>query len=1093
MRCLRCESDNPEFAKFCAQCGAPMERLCTACGAAAPPSARFCMHCGVALDVATEPAGPATPPAVDDAAERRQVTVMFCDLVGSTSLSTRLDPEDLRAVQRRYRECCTSLVERYEGFIARYMGDGILAYFGYPRAHEDDAERAVRAALAIVARVPDLAGPPGGEGEALAVRVGIATGPVVIGDLVGEGAAREHDVIGETPNLAARLQSLAGRNEVVVGDDTRRLVGAAFEIADLGAHDLKGFPEPVHAYRVAGTAAVESRFEATRGTVFTPFVGRAHEMNLVRECWRNVILGEGRVLLLTGEAGIGKSRITLMTRDLLAADEPVTIRCQCSPYHQSSALYPVVDHLARGAGLDDDDGASARLDKLEHLLGLYDSTSPEDMALFATLLSIPYDDRYPPIALEPEALRARTLDALQRAVQSIAARRPLFFLVEDVHWCDPTTLELVENLVERVREWRCLLMITSRSGFDPPWCGEAHVSQINLNRLDRRQCEAMIDSLSGMRLPAEILEQIAVKTDGIPLFVEELTRTIIDSGMVTAHNGEYVLDGPLQPLQIPATLQDSLMARLDRLDEAKTLAQLGAVIGREFSRELLSRVSERPPSEVDDVLARLVESQLVFRRGSGSRAVYVFKHALVRDAAYNSLLKSRRHQLHHRIARALLEHFPDLADAQPELVAEHYLQAGADEESLTCWHRAADRAMSRSAFLEAIAHLRKGLACLERLGLDASFAPQSVALRIKSAECMRVIEQMDEAFAMLDEARQIATRFSLTESLASIHHLRGNLCFPLARFEECLESHRLSHDFARAAGSVEREVQALGGLGDANYLVGRMRTAGQYFSRCVDMARQHHMLGVAAANWSMVGFSRAYLLELEDARNDAVAAVALAAELAIPRAELTGWQLCGLVDYQLGHYARAIDEIDHCLELIRRIGARRFESQAGCWTALCLYQLGRSDEAMARLDQVEEVGRRYSRRFTLPMVLGAIALVTPDASRRERVLLEGESILDEGAVAHNHMLFAISAIDACLRHGEWDRAQQLAQRLDRFDRGEPLPWSRLVVDRGLALARWGRGERGDDTLAALTKLAQNAARCGFRNQSAAIEAAIGER
>ena len=1017
---------------------------------------------------------------------------MFCDLVGSTSLSTRLDPEDLRALQKTYRDCCAATVKRYEGFIARFMGDGVLAYFGYPRAHEDDADRAVRSALDIVERVPELDMPRDGNGETLAVRIGIATGPVVIGDLVGEGAAREHDVIGETPNLAARLQTLAGRNEVVVGDDTRRLVGAAFAIDDLGSHDLKGFPAPTRAFRVVATAGVESRFEATRGTDFTPFVGRAHELERVAACWRNVRDGEGRVLLLVGEPGIGKSRVTLMTRELLAADEPVTIRCQCSPYHQSSALHPVVDHLARGAALHVDDDAMTRLDKLERLLGLGESASAEDMALFATLLSIPYGDRYPPIALEPEALRDRTLDALVRAVGSIAARRPLFFLVEDVHWCDPTTLELIERLVERVKPWRCLLMITSRPGFDPPWQGDPHVSMINLNRLDRRQCEAMVDALSGLRLPAEILDEIAVKTDGIPLFVEELTRTIIDSGMVRAADGAYVLDGPLQPLQIPATLQDSLMARLDRLDDAKAVAQLGAAIGREFSRDLLSLVSDRPVQQIDDVLARLVASQLVFRRGSGSRATYVFKHALVRDAAYNSLLKSRRHQLHGRIARALLEHFPELAAAQPELVAEHYAQAGADRESLDYWRKAADRAMARSAFAEAIAHLREGLQCLERIGVDDALAPQSVELRIQSAECMRVIDQMDDAFAVLDEARRIAEQFSLTESLAKIHHLRGNLCFPLARFDECLEAHQLSLEYSRSAGAVEREVRALGGLGDAHYLVGRMRTAKQYFARCVDLARQNHMPDVAAANLSMVGFSRTYLLELDAARGDGIATVALAAELASPRAELTGWQLCGLVDYQGGRYEQAIEEMDHCVELIRRIGARRFESQAGCWTALCLFHLGRETEAMARLDQVEEVGRRFSRRFTLPMVLGAIALVTADAARRERVLREGESILDDGAVAHNHMLFAINAIDASLRHREWDLAERHAKRLEAFDRKESLPWSRFIVERGLALARWGRGERDGDTSALLAKLNDDAMHCGFNNQATAIKVAIGE-
>ncbi len=1057
------------------------------------PSARFCSDCGAPLE-AGDPRDERPAPPADDLAERRQVTVMFCDLVGSTALSTRLDPEDLRELQRTYRECCTALVERYDGYIARYMGDGILAYFGYPRAHEDDAVRAVHAALQIAARVPAL-----GESmdvaagdEPLRVRVGIASGPVVIGDLVGEGSAREHDVVGETPNLAARLQSLACDNHVVVSADTLRLLGAAFGVEDLGESRLKGFDQPVQAFRVTGVAGVESRFEASRGDTVTPFVGRTHEMNLVESCWRRVLQGDGQVILLIGEPGIGKSRITLMTRELVAANDAVTIRCQCSPYHQASALHPVVEHLARGAALVDDDSLDTRLAKLAHLLGSTEAPSDEDMALFATLLSIPYGNRYPPVDLAPEVLRDRTLDALQRAVESVAMRGSLFFLVEDIHWSDPSTLELIESLVDRVRDWHCLLMVTTRPEFDPPWQGDAHISAVRLNRLDRRQCETMIESLSGRPLPDEIVEQIAVKTDGVPLFVEELTRTIIDSGMVRAAGDAYVLVGPLQPLAIPTTLQDSLMSRLDRLDDAKAVAQLGAAIGREFPRALLTMVSDRSSAQVDAALARLMESGLLFRRGTGSRVHYVFKHALVRDAAYNSMLKSRRHHLHGRIARALLAHFPDMVETQPELVAGHYAQAGAHAQALAYWRKAADRAMARSACAEAIAHLGEGLACLERMGNDETTAEQAVVLRIRSAECMRVVERIDEAFVMLDDAQRIGEQYGLTASLAKTHHQRGNLYFPLARFDECLEAHRRSLEYANRSESVELEVQALGGLGDANYLVGRMRTAKDYFQRCVDLARENGSLHTVVSNLTMVGFARHFLLELRDALTDAEAAVELAMKFGDPRAEMMGWYLRGLSFYQLGEYANALDVLDRGAQVERRLGARRFQPQTLCISALCHEALGDNKKAMSLLEAAEFGSRRYGERFNLATVLGGIARVCADGRRRHDVLAEGERVLDGGAVSHNHMLFALNAIDACLRHDEFEHAEHFADRLESYDRIESLPWSRFIIERGRALARWGRGERGDSVRDELGRLRDVAVGCGFMSQARAVESALRE-
>lgn len=1093
MLCTSCGADNPSDARFCAQCGAKQSRDCPACGTPALASARFCTTCGAGL--ADDTAGTASPAAEsEDTAERRQVTVMFCDIVGSTTLSTQMDPEDLREIQRAYRDCCTSTIRAYEGFVARYMGDGVLAYFGYPRAHEDDAIRAVRAALEIATRVPALVGRAETRegGAPLAVRVGIATGPVVIGELVGEGVSLEHDVVGETPNLAARLQGVAAANEVVIGAGTRQLLGTTFELVNMGALTLKGFDQPVRAWRVTGTASARSRFEASRPGVFAPFVGRSNELDLVADRWRRALDGDGQLIVLTGEPGIGKSRIAMMTREHVAASQPITISCQCSPYHQTSALYPVIEHLIRAAGIEPGEAPDAQLDKLEHLLGIDKDPDAVDMALFASLLSIPGDDRYPPVNLAPDALRDRTLESIQRAVESIARRRPLFFLVEDIHWSDPTTLELVNSLVDQVRGWRCLLMLTTRPPFSPPWVGEAHISIVTLNRLDRHQCEAMVESLTGgRRLPDEIMAQITMKTDGVPLFVEELTRTILDSGLVKALGDEYVLNGPLQTFAIPTTLQDSLMARLDQVDEARAVAQLGAVIGREFPRSLLAAVSDQPPAKVDVLLDRLISSGLLFQRGAGSRMTYVFKHALVRDAAYNSLLKTRRHALHGQIAQALRDHFPALVASRPELIARHYADAGLDRESLDYWGKAAALAMSRSACLEAISHLEQGLACLVRIGTHDDTAEREMELRIEMAGCLRVVDRMDEAFDMLDTAQRIGERFGLASLLARTHHQRGNLNFPLARFDACLEEHRTALEYARAANSVKQEVQALGGLGDANYLVGRMRTAKTDFSRSFELAEINGFGKTAAADRSMIGFTRSYLLELREAMDDGIAAVELAVAAENPRAEMLGWQLRGQCNFQLGEYEQGIGDLERCMAVAQRLGARRFEAQAGLFVALCHHALGHSREALAALEVAEDIGRRFGRAFALPGALGGAALVNSDAARRDKALSEGEAILAEGAVSHSHFWFSATAIEACLTYGEWERMTHYADRLEDFDRNEPLEWSCFLVDRARALARWGRGERDESTASCLSRLRRQAADCGMLAYVGAIDRALG--
>nr|WP_283814628.1 adenylate/guanylate cyclase domain-containing protein [Bradyrhizobium australiense] len=614
-------------------------------------------------------------------AERRQLTVMFCDLVNSTVLSARLDPEDMRDVLRVYHDGCASIVKRFEGFVAKYMGDGVLVYFGYPHAHEDDAERAVRAGLALVETIGATALPLPGELK-LQMRVGIATGLVVVGDLIGSGAAREEAVVGETPNLAARLQGLAAPNSVVIATDTRRLTGGLFEYCDLGPATLKGFADPVRAWQVVGPSAIESRFEALHaaGTT-TPLIGRDEELELLMRRWQQAKGGDGRVVLLSGEPGIGKSRVTEAIEERLSGEAHIRMRFFCSPYHGEAALHPIVSQLEHAAGFERDDNAESRLGKLEAILAPSTKTMKQATALLADLLSIG-GDRYPPPNLDPQRRKEGTLKALFAQLAGLAADRPVLMVFEDVHWIDPISLELLELTVERISSLRVLLVITFRPEFQSPWTGDAHVTTLALNRLGRQHGAELVKCLTGNKqLPSAILDQITAHADGVPLFVEELTKAVLESGLLGDAGDRYVLNGPVPPLAIPTTLHASLMARLDRLAPIREVAQIGAAIGREFSYELLAALVPLPESTLQEAVDRLVHSELVFCRGRPPGATYTFKHALIRDAAYTTLLRSRRQELHARIAQVLEDRFPETVELHPEILAHHWSQAGLVEKA----------------------------------------------------------------------------------------------------------------------------------------------------------------------------------------------------------------------------------------------------------------------------------------------------------------------------------------------------------------------------------------------------------------------------
>ena len=642
-------------------------------------------------------------PKAQDTAERRQVTVMFADLVGSTALSARMDPEDLREVISAYQRCVSEIVCRFGGFVAQYMGHGVLVYFGYPQAHEDDVERAVHAGLELVEAATSLK-----TLAPLQIRVGIATGLVVVGDLIGSGEARERGIVGETPNLAARLQALAEPNSIVIAEGTRKLLGNLFELEALGAKDLKGIAGPVRAWAALRTSSIESRFEALHAANLTALVGREEELERLLRRWSRAKTGEGQVVLLSGEPGIGKSRLTAALLESVASEPHRRLRYFCTPLHTDTALYPIIGQMERAAGLARGDTLQTRLDKLDAMLA-QTSTSKQDAALFAEMLSLPNDGRYPTFDLDSRLRRQRTLDALFARTEAIARQKPVLMIFEDVHWIDPTSLEALGRLIDRTATLRVLLLVTFRPEFQAPWIGRPHVTSLTINRLAAGDVHAMIDHVIGNKsLQVSIRQDIIERTDGIPLFVEEMTKAVLEAESEgDARRTAAALPSPA--LAVPASLHASLMARLDRLGPAKEVAQIGAVMGREFSHALLAAVALKSSAERQSALDSLIEAGLLFRQGVPPHATYLFKHALVQDAAYSTLLREPRRALHTRIAETLENQFAEVAENRSELLARHFTEAGLIDKAAKLWGKAGQRSLERSALVEAAEQLTRAL------------------------------------------------------------------------------------------------------------------------------------------------------------------------------------------------------------------------------------------------------------------------------------------------------------------------------------------------------------------------------------------------
>jgi class 3 adenylate cyclase/predicted ATPase len=959
----------------------------------------------LASDGPVEQSTPAMAGAVHHGAERRQLTVMFCELADSARLPECLDPEDLHEVIRAYRGCATAAVERFDGHMATVMGDSVLAYFGYPQAHEDDAERAVRAGLAVTEAMHRLR--PGHE-PTLQVRIGIATGLVMVGELTGDGPAQEQTAAGFPHNLAMRLGRAAAPDSVLIAAGTRRLVRDLFAYADVGVQDLEGFDESAQIWRVIGESRAASRFEALRGQRLTPLVGRKHELGLLIDRWETAKGGEGQVVLLAGEPGIGKSRLTQALLERVVDEAHVRLRYCCSPCHTNSTLHPVIEQLERAAGFGVDDDADAKLDKLEALLGQASQSVAAMVPLFATLLSIPSDRRYPSSTLTPQAQKAKTFEALLAQLEGLANTQPVLMVLEDAHWLDPTSTELFGQVIDRLRHLPILLLITFRSEFAPPWAGRPHISSITLHRLGREHGAAMIARLTaGRSLPPEVLDQLLAKTDGVPLFVEELTKTVLESGLLAEVGDHYELSAPLPALAIPTTLHDSLMARLDRLASVKEIAQIGAVIGREFSYQLLSALSPGGEGELQEALSRLVGSQLMFRRGTIPNATYSFKHALVQHVAYESLPKSKRRRLHVEVAKALTDRFPDIATSQPETLAHHLTEGGLAEEAIHYWRRAGQLAAERFANEEACAHFERALTLLPSLPggvardqweLDLLTALGSSLISLKGAGALavaRVYGRARELSRLLGKTQHLVPalqglrlRYQERNELGTARRMAEELLSLAARTREpgdLLEAHRAAGvvSFFSGAFPIAREhLEAGTDLCDTtlhgSHVLRSEHDAGMtclayaartlwmlgYQDQAVDHAEQAIVMAQAASHTpsvleAMIWRAEVAILrrEFRTAQEHAAPALATATEHALPlwtglAAALLGLARCGreqTVD-GIAQIRDGVAKSDKASERLMLLHCRAILAEA-------LNSIGQVEEGLAIVEEVIETAR----------------------------------------------------------------------------------------------------------------------------------------
>ena len=893
-----------------------------------------------------EPSPPPAKTAVPEG-ERRQLTVMFCDLVGSTELSTRLDPEDLRVIIRDFQETCAKAIAQFDGYIAQYLGDGILVYFGYPKAHENEAERAVISGLGIIDALSGFE-PKHEKDLKLAVRIGIATGLVVVGEIIGDRSAEQMTVVGETPNIAARLQALAKPNTMVISSTTHKLIEAEFRCEDLGSLQLKGVAEPIHAWRVVGHAEAQHEVEERYSL---PLVGRDQEIGLLLRRWAQSKDRLGQAVLISGEAGIGKSALaeTVGAQAKKEGFAPTTFRF--SPYYTNSALYPMIEQIKRRLRWQAGDTPYTKLAKLEQMLANYSWVAEEVVPLFAALLSLPLPaGRYPPLNLTPQEQKQRTLDALVAWTLEEAERQPIFDLWDDLHWADPTTLELLGLLMNQAATSSLFMVMTFRPEFIPPWPTRSHMTPITLSRLEGPDVEAMVTRLaSGKAPPAEVVQHIVKKTDGVPLYVEELTKMILESGLLREESDRYELTGPLSNVTIPATLQESLMARLDRLPKLRDVAQLGAVLGREFEYEMLRALAPMDEARLQDGLSQLVEAELLYQRGRPPRATYIFKHALIQDAAYESLLKRTRQQCHRQVADLLESRFPETVEIRPELLAHHHTEANSPQTAVEYWLKAGQLAVHRFADREAVGHLEKGLGVLltlpdtpERarleLTLQTSLGPALMATKGYAAP--EVGNAYRRARDLCQQLKEITQLFPVLWGLWMYHLVR-------AEHEAANELTKQILSVAQTTGDPDLALEAHFAVGLSAFYCGELLAAREHLEQAISAYDPERHKGLASTYGGL--------------------------DPGVCCLEYVAWTL-----WLLGYPDQALKRADEAQPLAKRVANLYTQSRSLYWDSLLRQFTGQWDVLRERIEVAISMAKEHG--FALVLGVGSImrgwALVT---------------------------------------------------------------------------------------------------------------------
>jgi class 3 adenylate cyclase/predicted ATPase len=904
-------------------------------------------------------------------AERRQLTVMFCDLVGSTSLSEQFDPEDVRDIIAAYRETCVGVLARYEGFVARYIGDGILVYFGYPNAHEDDAERAVRAGLEIVRAISAQSR----ETDriftgVLAVRIGIATGPVVVGDLVGKGTEEHDSVVGETPNLAARLQGLAPPNGVIIAASTKSLVDAKFDYKDLGINFVKGLSEGMQAWNVTGSSRVESRFAAAVGSKLTPLVNREEEIALLLMRWQAAKEGDGQVVILSGEPGIGKSRIVQEVRERITSESHERISFQCSPYNTGTAFYPFAEQLKLAMGLEREESTARSLTKLEAAIAASKGEKERVTRLFGALLSIDTHDRYRPLELSPQQQKDATVVALADHIIALGRDKPALIVFEDAHWIDPTSQEVLDLLIDKVQNTSILIVITCRPEFQPGWNAHSHITTLTLNRFSRQLRTLLVERVAGAKeLPKDLIEEIIVKTDGVPLFVEELTKSVLESSFVSEKNGRYVISGAVRQLAIPATLTDSLMARLDRMGPFKKIAQMGATIGREFSYKTIRAVTDLPVDQLNAALIHLEDAGLLVRRRHAPESAYSFKHMMIQDAAYSSLLHSDRKKLHAKIAVVLAEMYPETIEREPELLAHHFTESDQGDAAVNFWLKAGKQAAKAGANLEAIGHLRRGLEVVQGNPQMQGRDEIELALRIALGTALiagkgYAVQEVEENYTRaLELGQQIDDKQTIFASMRGLwvcNFIRADLAkahelsIMLLEFATRKHPNETPEEVLRKTGYL---IEAHRAIAQTMFYQGRFAESQDHLEcgiRLYDAKLHGHLTEIHAIDPGIVllsyqGYLQWFLGYPEKARQFVDQAIANAEEMRHPFSLAFAWEFGAYLCQHLRDVHGTMDYANRALVVSSEHGFLHWKNQATILRGWSLAELGQVDDGLNQI------------------------------------------------------------------------------------------------------------------------------------------------